>query len=211
MSIARSRSLRVGAALALVLAAAPAGAQQRLPSIDLAPYAGYMIFGDIARGPLGTSVSNANGSVLGAQLGLRLAPGVTLVGNVARASTDLQIGAPFLGSVSVGGDAMWMFDGGLQLGMPLAGGLLPVSPFLQVGAGAVRHEVESMGLKSNATNFAWNVGAGLDLALAPNLGLRLMAKDYVGKFDIREATGFDVDAAETMHNVALSAGLRLSF
>jgi hypothetical protein len=37
-----------------------------------------------------------------------------------------------------------------------------------------------------------------------------MARDYVGKFDFEEAVLFDVDG-KTMHNVALSAGLRLSF
>jgi len=38
--------------------------------------------------------------------------------------------------------------------------------------------------------------------------LQLMAKDYIGKFDVKEATGINVDA-KTTHNWALSAGLRL--
>ena len=37
-----------------------------------------------------------------------------------------------------------------------------------------------------------------------------MAKDYMGEFDLREATFIDVDGG-TMHNVALSAGLRFRF
>ena len=35
-----------------------------------------------------------------------------------------------------------------------------------------------------------------------------MVKDYIGKFDAREATSVNVDT-KTTHNVAVSAGLRL--
>ena len=41
---------------------------------------------------------------------------------------------------------------------------------------------------THATNFAYNVGAGADVAVAPRLGLQLMVKDYIGKFDAQEAT-----------------------
>ena len=58
-----------------------------------------------------------------------------------------------------------------------------VSPFLQGGVGAMRYEVESGFLNTTATNVAYNVGGGVDVQLTPNLGLRLMAKDYIGKFD----------------------------
>ena len=34
-----------------------------------------------------------------------------------------------------------------------------------------------------------------------------MAKDYIGKFDAREATGLNLDTKST-HNWAVSAGLR---
>ena len=60
------------------------------------------------------------------------------------------------------------------------------------------------------TNVAYNVGAGADVAIAPRLGLQLMVKDYIGKFDAQEAAGINVDT-KTTHNVALSAGLRLGF
>ena len=52
------------------------------------------------------------------------------------------------------------------------------------------------------------MGAGADVAIAPRLGLQLMAKDYIGKFDAREATAINVDT-KTTHNWALSAGIRL--
>ena len=213
------RRVRVGAfALALSLAwllAAPAAnplAAQQQPgtSLELTPYAGYLVSGSLAEGPLGTSVKNANSMVLGGQLGLRMSRYVALVGNVARASTDLRVSAPIVGGMNVGRNAMWLFDGGLQLGGPLPGGVLPIAPFVQVGAGAVRNEVSNSFVNTTATNFAWNAGAGVDLALAPNLGVRLMVKDYVGKFDVREATGVDLEA-RTTHNWALSAGLKLAF
>ncbi len=35
-----------------------------------------------------------------------------------------------------------------------------------------------------------------------------MAKDYIGRFDAREATGLNLDTKST-HNWAVSAGLRL--
>ena len=61
---------------------------------------------------------------------------------------------------------------------------------------------------THATNFAYNVGAGADVAIGPRLGLQVMAKDYIGKFDVREATAVNVDT-KTTHNWAVSAGLRL--
>ena len=73
-----------------------------------------------------------------------------------------------------------------------------------VRAAVVRHRARV----THATNFAYNVGAGADVALAPRFGLQLMVKDYIGKFDAREATGLNVDT-KTTHNCAVSAGLRL--
>jgi hypothetical protein len=37
-----------------------------------------------------------------------------------------------------------------------------------------------------------------------------MAKDYVGKFDFKEATSFDLSSS-TAHSFAFSAGVRLDF
>ena len=85
-----------------------------------------------------------------------------------------------------------------------------VSPFLQGGVGAMRYEVESGFLNTTATNVTYNVGGGVDVQLTPNLGLRLMAKDYIGKFDFKEATSFDLNG-KTTNNVALTVGLNLGF
>ena len=210
------RSVRRAAALAAagLLAASPAAAQLGGASsvgLELTPYVGYMFFGDYLEGPFGTDVSNANGRVLGAQLGIRLTPNVAVIGNVARASADLEVGLPILGGVGVGSSQVWLYDAGLQfsagtIGRQGAG----LSPFLQIGAGGARHELSSAGLETNASNFTFNAGLGADVMLARNLGLRLMAKDYIGRFDLEEASTVN-GQSELRHNVALSAGLKLAF
>lgn len=55
---------------------------------------------------------------------------------------------------------------------------------------------------------AVNAGAGVSLGLGRHVGFQLMAKDYMGRFDAREATLVNVKSP-TSHNLALSAGLRL--
>ena len=79
---------------------------------------------------------------------------------------------------------------------------------MQGGAGAVRQSFDVGPASTHATNFAYNVGAGADVALGPRLGLQLMVKDYIGKFDAQEATAINV-GTKTTHNWAVSAGLRL--
>ena len=180
---------------------------QAVSRIDITPYAGYMLFGDFVKGPLGTSISNAGGALLGAQLGIPLTPNVALIGNVARASGDINLGLPFLDGITVGSSSAWMFDGALQLSIPLADRAF--TPFIQLGAGAMRHEID-VGLSTDATNFVGTIGAGADFGLAGPVGLRIMARDYIGRFDVREATtiGYEPDIA---HNFGLTAGLRIAF
>jgi hypothetical protein len=85
-----------------------------------------------------------------------------------------------------------------------------VSPFLQAGAGAIHYDISESLLSLTATNFAANVGLGADVALGSGVGLRLMAKDYIGKFDFQQATSFDVSSSTT-NNFAFTAGMRFSF
>lgn len=207
----RARILRAASVIA-IFAATPAAAQRaRATSLQLTPYAGYMISGNALEGPLGTSLSNSAGAVYGAQLALPLGANIAVVGNLAYAAPDVRAGVPIFGDVRVGSSEIWMYDGGLQLSLPAtAGGLLPISPFVQGGVGAMRYEVSSGPVTGKATNVAWNVGAGVDLALARNLGARIFAKDYIGRFDFKDATGLDVKG-ETAHHVALGVGLRLDF
>jgi hypothetical protein len=208
----------VSLAAAACLVAAPLHGQQadraavaRAPLYQITPYAGYMVFGDMLRGPVGTSLSSANGAVYGAQLGVNLTRHISVVGNVARAGADMQVGIPFLGGLSVGTSTAWLYDGGLQLSLPASDrSMLPVRPFVQVGAGAIQYDVQTGPVSVKSTNFAGNAGVGADIAFTPNFGARLMAKDYIGKFDIQEATQIPVEG-RLSHNLAFSAGITLGF
>jgi len=181
-------------------------------ALEIAPYGGYMMFGNFIDGPLGTSLSSSPATLYGAQLGLPLMPGVKLIGNIAHASGDLKIGIPFLGGISAGKTSALLMDGGLQLSMPETGSRLAYVPFLQAGIGATRWNIDlgSTGLTTTSTNLTGNVGAGLDLKLAPTMALRFMAKDYIGKFDMKQATQLNV-SGKTANNWAVTAGLRVDF
>jgi hypothetical protein len=202
------RSLCAGA-IAGFLLAAPLQAQSARPgSFGITPYAGYMKFGNLVDGPLGTSVRGAAGPVYGAEATVGITRGLALVGNVAYASTDLEVGVPVVGGLSFGRSAALLYDAALRLSLPLSPGARGITPFVQGGAGAMRQEIEVGPIATKATNFAYNVGAGVDVPLGSRLGLQLMAKDYIGKFDAREATAVDINT-ETRHNWTVSAGVRL--
>lgn len=210
-----------GVLASLLVLAAPAGAQLASSassattvagkSLELTPYGGYMLFGSFIDGPLGTSLGSSAAPVYGAQVGLALVPGVKLVGNVAHASGDLKIGIPLLGGLNAGTTSALVMDGGLQLSLPTPAAAI-YSPFLQAGVGAMRWNVGlgSTGLTAKSTNLTGNVGAGIDVNLGPSMALRFMAKDYIGRFDFKEATSLNV-SGKTANNFAITAGLKLAF
>jgi hypothetical protein len=181
-------------------------------SLDITPYGGYMMFGHFIDGPLGTSLSSSPAPVYGAQLGLTVMPGVKLIGNVAHAAGDLKVGIPLLGGINAGTTSATMFDGGVQLSLPMPQSRLACVPFVEAGVGATRWNVNlgSTSLQAKSTNLTGNLGAGLDLNFGPSIALRLMAKDYIGKFDFKQATALDV-SGKTMNNVAVTAGIRIGF
>jgi len=202
-----------GSAAASFAIAAPAFGQAPGSGtvLHVSPYAGVMVFGDYLKGPLGTSVSNAPAPVYGAQLGLSLSPNLSLIGNLGYTQSDIKVGVPILGGLSVGHSSMLIYDGGLEYNFgSMKGSGLPVSPFVQAGVGAIRYNIDESILTTNATNLAGNIGLGADLQLGKGMALRLLAKDYIGKFNFQDATGFDI-SGETAHNYALSAGLRFDF
>ena len=215
-----NKSLVVAGLLAaLALFASSAEAQRRTRRLpvnepvhgpSISPYAGYMMFGDIVDGPLGTTLTSSNGSVFGVQGNLPLGSTLSVVGNVAYSEPDLKFGVPILGGITFGKSQVWIYDAGLQLSAPTLRGQRSITPFAQIGAGGMRYDVTVAGINRKASNLAFNAGVGADVPLAENLGLRLFAKDYIGKFDINEAAGIDYEA-KTSHNIALSAGLKLQF
>jgi opacity protein-like surface antigen len=199
------RLLCAGAVAGLLLAAPLQAQSARAGGFAITPYAGYMKFGNLVDGPLGTSVRSAAGPVYGAEATVGITRGLALVGNVAYASSDLEVGIPIVGGLSFGKSSALLYDAALRLSVPLGSG---VRPFVQAGAGAMRQELEIAPVATTSTNFAYNLGAGVEVPLGPRFGLQLMAKDYIGKFDARGATVIDVKT-EATHNWTLSAGVRL--
>ena len=203
-----ARTSMIGAAA--IVSAMPLAAQQATPKVfDVTPYAGYMMFGKLFEGPIGTSVSAGSGPVYGAQMSLTMAKNVALYGNVGYSSSDLKIGLPIIGGLDVGSSKALMYDGGVELKIPMQAASV-VTPFVQGGVGAIRYEVESGFLNANATNVAYNVGGGVDVRISPNFGVRDMAKDYLGNFDFKEAKTFNVNG-KTTNNVALTLGVNFGF
>ena len=178
--------------------------------IELAPYAGHMLSADLKSGPLGTRATIAGGPVYGAQAMLPLLPGAALMANVAYSKSDLEARAPILGGVRFGSNESWFIDAGIQIGATGdGGGGRPIKPFAQVGGGAVRRTLSVAGMNATATDYAWHAGVGLDVVVTPNVALRALARDYVAPFDFQEAIFVDLER-ETMHNIAVSLGVRVS-
>jgi len=208
------RFLIVGGAAAASLATAMPVIAQAPGSgtvLHVSPYVGYMVFGDYLKGPLGTTLSNAPGVLYGTQVGLSLAPNLSLIGNVGYTSSDIKVGIPFLGGVSVGNSSMLMYDAGLEYNFgSTKSGAMPFTPFVQAGVGAMRYDINEAVLNTQATNFAGNVGVGEDIAISRGMALRVLAKDYIGKFNFQDATGLGING-QTAHNFALTAGMRFDF
>lgn len=177
----------------------------------LTPYVGYIQFGTFVDGPIGSRISNQGTAIYGAELGLDVLPNVSLVGNVGYADSNIEVGLPIIGGFSIADSKVLLYDAAVQLRLPMTssvgGG---ITPFVQAGAGAMRYDVTAGSFNTKSTNFAANVGGGVDLQLSRNLGVRLMAKDYIGRFDMKEATGLNFSQKRT-HNWALTAGISLGF
>lgn len=210
------RSVLAGAAVLSLSLGGALAAQSATPApgtvFHLSPYAGYMVFGNYLNGPLGTSVSNAPGVLYGTQAALSLSNNLSLIGNIGYTSADIKVGIPILGGVTVGNSSILMYDAGLEydLGSSKAG-TLPFAPFIQAGVGAMQYNINAASiLTTNATNFAGNIGLGADVGLSRGVALRIMARDFIGKFNFQDATGFNVNGS-TSNNIALTAGLRLDF
>jgi hypothetical protein len=215
------RVLSLPSAVLAALSLAPFAIQAQRPAgngtqltgsvLHVTPYVGYMVFGNLLNGPFGTSVSNAPSLLYGAQAALSLAPNVSLVGNLGYTQSNIRAGVPFLGGVNLASSSMLLYDGDLQLDVPLAStSSVSLVPFLQGGVGGMHYNISQSFLNTSATNLAGNVGAGVDLALGKGMALRLLAKDYFGKFDFQQATGFDL-SNQTTQNFAFTAGVRLDF
>src|SRR5215510_9459227 len=126
--------------------------------LHISPYAGAMVFGNYLSGPLGTRLSNKPGLLYGTQVGLSLAPELSLIGNVGYTASDMEVGVPFLGGVSVGHSSMLIYDAGLEYNLgTLRRETMPISPFVQAGVGAIRYNIDAVDvITTQATNLAGN-------------------------------------------------------
>jgi len=145
-------------------------------------------------------------------VGLSLAPNLSLIGNVAYTKSDIKVGVPIFGGVGVGNSSTLLYDAGLEYNLGrMSGRSIPLTPFLQAGVGAMKYDINAASiLETHATNWAGNVGVGADVALARGIAVRLLAKDYIGKFNFQDATGLGLNG-DVSHNLAFTAGLRFDF
>jgi outer membrane protein with beta-barrel domain len=195
---------------ALALSAIPAAAQ-RPTTVRVTPYVGYLAAGSIANGPFGFEIGSAGAPVYGLQLGYNVTPNISVVGNVGYSDSQLEAGLPIIGGLSIADSKVLMYDGGLQLRLPMvAAGGAGVVPFVEGGIGAIRNEVSSGGMRTQSTNVALVAGGGLDLQLTNAFGLRVMAKDHISRFDYGEALGINTEGRRA-HNWVMGLGLNLAW
>ena len=194
----------LAAALALALAVVPAHAQ-RAGVARVTPFVGYVASGAALDGPLGTRLTNRGTAVYGASIGVDVLPGVALVASVGYASSALRVTAPLVGGLDLADNRILLTDVGVQL---RPSGATAVAPYLEAGVGAVRWDVRRGLLATQATNAAGTVGAGVDLRVGSRLAARAALKDYIGRADLREATGLDA-RARLAHTVTATVGLTL--
>jgi hypothetical protein len=208
----------IRALLIAALAAAPAAAQQKIQEAEtgkvlhVSPYAGFMVFGNYLSGPLNTSVANKPGMLYGTQVGLSLSPSLSLIGNVGYTSSSIDVGLPIIGGFSVGHSSTLIYDGGLEYSLgAMRQGSTSLAPFVQAGVGAMAYDIQAGSIiTTKATNLAGNLGVGADVAVSKGMNLRLLARDYIGKFNFKDATGIGYDGSAT-HNFGFTAGLRFDF
>lgn len=195
---------------ALAFAAVKVEAQSQ-PAARLTPYVGFLSAGSIADGPFGFEIGNAGAPLYGMQLGLNMTKNIAIVGNVSYSDSELQAGIPFIGGIGIADSRILMYDAGLQLRFPATTrsgtGLVP---FVEGGVGAIKHDISAGPFMTHSTNVAFTAGGGVDLQLTNALGVRLMAKDHMSRFDYGEAIGFAREGKRA-HNLVFGVGLNLGW
>lgn len=193
-------------AVTLVLVATTTTAQaQAGGTARVTPYVGFLASGSIANGPLGTRLAVAGSPTYGVQLGLPVTSYIALVGNLGYSAGQLEAGVPFLGGIGIADSKVLMYDGGVQLRLPSTTSIVP---FVEGGVGAMRHEITVGPLTTQSTNVAFIAGGGVDLQLTDALGVRLMARDHMSRFDYGEALGISSEGRRA-HNWVVGVGLSL--
>jgi opacity protein-like surface antigen len=198
--------IAIVALLGIMLVAAPTQAQAPV-EFEITPLVGGTFFPSDLPGSFqvdselgGTmtlsGVEFDDALAVGARTGVRLADrfglGVSLVYNPLTYHTD---------TASDLDGALYAYGADFTY---YATGLSPkVTPFAGIGLGAKTYDFEGA---DPETDFMWNVGAGLDVAVRPNVAVRVEARDYMSLLD----PGVDGVDEEIQHDVMAAAGLNIS-
>lgn len=198
---AASGVLLLGLSLAAV--AVRADAQLLRPRVEVAPYAGVLLPGDL------DAQDVQDGPIVGARAGLRLPGGLGVEGQVGYAPLESQAGPD--GADDVTFDlAVWLYEAGLVYALPLPG---PVTPFIGVGAGRVRFDPDlaSVGGEEveDESAFVLSGGVGARLSL-PGLRLRADLREHVVP-DALEKTNAALGGEDGEAFNALEASVGISF
>ncbi len=207
------RSIIRGTGVLAVLAFAGVAEAQSPISVNrgnfaITPYAGYLVSQSFFTGPLNSALTIQSSPMFGAQVSLPLAPTASIVGTVGYGSGDLEAGIPIIGGVSLGKTNTLLLDASVEL--RLENSRSRIVPVFQLGGGAVRREVTLLGVTADATDFQVSGAIGVDMPLASNIGLRLMAKDHYGKADFGSVGPLEAKTND-LHTVALTGGVRIAF
>ena len=216
------RHLLVSAVLAAAVAA-PLQAQRAGEPVTsghgsffVGPYAGYMVFGDLAESSAG-EFSNEDGGFYGVQAGWSFSPNFTLLGNLGWSKSKFTFESDAGPTQNLSGDVgIWLYDADLQFRLPFVqqeGSW--IAPFAQVGAGAIRYtaEADDLGDTDAQTNVAFNAGIGADFQWMQSVGVRLMVKDYMTSLEWDDDSTIDDDFndGDLQHNWAFTVGLNFGF
>lgn len=201
-----------------------------LPAFQISPYVGYMDFGHYIGngsgvGPFSQNQELPNGPIYGGEVSLSLTRYVAVYGELGYATSSQRVTPYGTASVFSGNtSAVWLYDGGLQLMAPFrAEDRHWLVPFVQVGAGGIDYRLYDY--TTNGTNhdarFAWNGGVGFDYHFTRQVGLRLMAKDYIAMFNVPRSVVVvapgggtmtqQIKAQDNNNNYAFTAGLNIGF
>jgi transcriptional accessory protein Tex/SPT6 len=111
-----------------------------------------------------------------------------------------------LGGIDIGDSNALIMDASAELRASLG----RVAPLVQFGGGAIRREVSVAGISADGTDFHVSAGIGVDIPIASNVGLRLMAKDHYGKADFGGVGEFRARTRD-IHALAITGGLQITF
>lgn len=187
----------------------------REPLVRITPYAGYMDFGDNFASPQpGVAFSAGNAAVVGGELSLALGRYAAVVGNLGFTKPTWNVTGT-TGPSSSADASMWLYDGSLRLRLPLGQtsdyGPARFVPFVQGGVGGITYSLSNNPFNANGTtSWAFNAGAGADIMMSQNFGIRLEAKDYITSLNWDKASNVSLNSSRS-NNWAFTGGLIIGF